>query len=154
MGSEWASYATPVAGSGRRAVAQEIAEEAGKWSLKGWWRSLRKPPIVIGENMERVSEYARRIGAETIDDWMAKRGLTWSEAVNREFILSIIAEGRRVIDIGPDFIRRIKYRLKLPDGRPPSSIYGMERRLLEGYPYYKKKFRRFKDLGGVPGYEF
>jgi ribose 5-phosphate isomerase RpiB len=47
---------------GRAAVAQD-AQQAS--------RELK--PVVIGENMDRVEAYARMIGAETINDWLAGR---------------------------------------------------------------------------------
>ena len=99
-------------------------------------------PVVIGENMQRVKAYARRIGAETIDDWLA--GRKWTLELNEAWIRQMMREGRRVIDIGPDFARRA-------DTGKVSQVYGLERRLLKGYPYYERQFLRWRKLrGGNP----
>jgi len=61
-----------------------------------------------------------------------------------QWVRQIIAEGREVIDIGPDFLRRAS------TGRA-SSVYEMERRLLKGYPNYVRDFQRWHRLqGGNP----
>ena len=99
-------------------------------------------PVVIGENMQRVKAYARRIGAETIDDWLA--GRKWTLELNEAWIRQMMREGRRVIDIGPDFARRA-------DTGKVSQVYSLERRLLKGYPYYERQFLRWRKLrGGNP----
>ena len=145
VGSEWGSYAAPVAGSGRRAVAREVAEEAsetiGKQLARQASRELK--PVVIGENMNtRVEPYARRNGAETIDDWLA--GRKWTLELNAVWVQEMMKQGRRVIDIGPDFARRAK-------GVAPSTAYGLERKLLKGYPNYERRFLRWRKLrGGNP----
>lgn len=64
----------------------------------------------------------------------------------------MMREGRKVIDIGPHFERRWRYAKGLKGGRPPSEAYALERRLLEGYTNYKKRFIRIGRYGGgVPG---
>jgi hypothetical protein len=141
VGGEWASYASLIPGrGGARAAASEASEQLAK-------RAARElPPVVIGENMERVTAYARRIGAETIDDWLG--GRPWSEELNKEWILQMMREGRRVIDIGPDFPRRLKRHLARLRGEnaphPVSSPYSLERCLLKQYQYlhYEKRFTR------------
>jgi hypothetical protein len=82
VGSGWGSYASPIGGAAGRGLAREVAEEAsetiGRQGARQASRELK--PVVIGENMERVKAYARRIGAETIDDWLA--GRQWSLKLN------------------------------------------------------------------------
>ncbi|HOV48078.1 MAG TPA: RHS repeat-associated core domain-containing protein [Anaerolineae bacterium] len=114
-----------------------------------------RSPTVIGENMERVRRYAKQIGGETIDDWLA--GRTWTRELNDEFIAAVNKEGREVIDIGPDFDRRLRHCLDPADplGRPPSLVYGSERRQLLGYENYRRAYGRFwKYGGGVPGLDY
>lgn len=69
-------------------------------------------------------------------------------ALNRRWIEQMIREGRRIIDIGPEFWARRAGR----ENRP-SEIYEMERWMLKGYPHYQKVFVRFGRRGGgsVPG---
>jgi len=54
------------------------------------------------------------------------------------------SEERIIINIGPDFKRRLRYRIapKDPIGRPPSSVYGRERKQLLGYDNYIKAYFR------------
>jgi len=145
VGSEWASYATLVPTGGARkaarAAADEASEQLGRQGARQASRELK--PVVIGENMKtRVGPYARRIGAETIDDWLA--GRKWSLELKEVWIRQMMREGRRVIDIGPDFARRA-------DTGRVSKVYGLERRLLKGYPYYERRFLRWRKLrGGNP----
>lgn len=68
----------------------------------------------------------------------------WTPELNRRWILQMMREGRKIIDIGPDFMRRA-------GGVKPSPFYGMERRLLKGYPHYRRDFLRWGKLrGGNP----
>jgi len=102
--------------------------------------------------MERVIAYARKIGAETIDDWLA--GRKWSLELNEAWIRQMMQERRRVIDIGPDFTRRLNRYLAIRRGQtnvpsPISSVYNMERRLLQRYPLYEKRFQRWGKWHGV-----
>ncbi len=96
-----------------------------------------RPAIVIGENMRRVGPYAKRIGAEVYGGMpgfkagMEAQGL----AHNRAFILEKMAQGYRIIDIGPDFARRAITGT-------PSAAYEMERQLTKGYLLYQKAFSR------------
>jgi hypothetical protein len=151
VGSEWGSYASPIGGAAGRGLAREVAEEAsetiGKQLARQASRELK--PVVIGENMQRVKAYARRIGAETIDDWLA--GRKWTLELNEAWIRQMMREGRRVIDIGPHFERRWRFIKGLEKGQPPSDVYALERRLLKGYPLYEKHFiRGGRYGGGVP----
>jgi hypothetical protein len=91
---------------------------------------------------KRVEPYARMIGAETIDDWLA--GRKWTLELNAVWVQEMMEQGRRVIDIGPDFARRAK-------GVAPYTAYGLERRLLKGYLNYERRFLRWRKLrGGNP----
>jgi hypothetical protein len=145
VGSEWGSYVSPIGGAAGRGLAREVAEEAsetvGKQAARQASRALK--PVVIGENMKRrVEPYARRIGAETINDWLGRR--KWSLELNEAWVREMMKQGRRVIDIGPDFARRA-------EGVAPSTAYGLERRLLKGYPNYERRFLRWRKLrGGDP----
>ncbi len=58
----------------------------------------------------------------------------------------MMRQGRRIIDIGPEFPARRA-------GRPyrPSIFYELERRLLKGYPLHERVFERRGSFGGVPG---
>jgi hypothetical protein len=145
VGSEWGSYVAPIGGAAGRGLAREVAEEASETIGKQFARQASRElkPVVIGENMrERVIPYARRIGAETIDDWLA--GRKWSLELNEAWIRQMMREGRKVIDIGPDFARRSK-------GVAPSTAYGLERKLLKGYLNYERRFLRWRRLrGGNP----
>ena len=145
VGSEWGSYVAPIGGSAGRGLAREVADEAseqlGRHGARHASRELK--PVVIGENMKnRVEPYARMIGAETIDDWLARR--KWTLELNAVWVQEMMKQGRRVIDIGPDFARRAK-------GVAPSTAYGLERKLLKGYPNYERRFLRWRKLrGGNP----
>ena len=102
-------------------------------------------PVVIGENMKRVEAYARRIGAETINDWLA--GRKWSLELNKVWVQEMMRQGRRVYDIGPDFARRLKRFAAIRAGKqgvppPISEAYNLERQILKGYPNYIKRYIR------------
>ncbi|GIV17359.1 MAG: hypothetical protein KatS3mg022_2794 [Armatimonadota bacterium] len=99
------------------------------------------------------------IGAETISDYIsdaawegAKRagGLEALKALNRRWIEQMMQQGRRIIDIGPDFAEKRIRGIRSP-------FYELERRALRerGYPFYSKVFRRSgRFSGGVPGLDF
>jgi len=103
--------------------------------------------------MRRVEKYARQEGAETITDWLG--GRKWTPELNDQFINEMRSQGRKIIDIGPDFERRLKYkRGDTVNGRPPSEIYGRERQLLRDYPNRRRVYdRQGKYRGGVPGFD-
>jgi hypothetical protein len=67
------------------------------------------------------------------------------------------SEGREFHDIGPDFNRRLNYRVDptQPNARPPSPIYGIERKELLDYDNYCPWYERTgKHQGGVPGFDY
>ncbi len=115
-------------------------------------------PVVIGEDMaQRVKPYAKRKGYLTIEDFIPEtvwqeafaRGEAEALALNRRWIMRMMGEGRLIIDIEPSMSRRV---LK---GIPASKFYELERRLIRGYPHYRKEFLRFgKRIYGVPGLDF
>ncbi|MFI2652610.1 hypothetical protein [Micromonospora fulviviridis] len=101
-------------------------------------------PLVIGENMERVKQYANEIGGYVWRPW--KNGDADLAMVrNERMIRDAMRAGRQIIDIGPDFARRAA-------GRAPSDYYSMERRVTDGYDGYTKAFETNGRLsGGVSG---
>jgi len=90
--------------------------------------------IVIGENMARVNKRAKEIGAETFS------GKTMKE--NEKWIRDAIEQGAEVIDIGPDFERRLAKKLGKKGGRPASKFYGMERKETTNHKNYKKEWEK------------
>ncbi len=97
--------------------------------------------VVVGENMARVEGYASRIGAETF------QGMGME--ANRLWIQEARLAGKQVVDIGPDFARRLQ---RVENGiRPDSPFYNMERIETTGYENYIKVFERTgKYQGRVP----
>jgi hypothetical protein len=135
----------PAAGARKeaRAAAEEASEQLGRHSVRQASRELK--PVVIGKNMERVEAYARMIGAETINDWLA--GRKWSLELNEVWVREMMKQGRRVYDIGPDFARRLKRFAAIRAGKqgvppPISEAYNLERQILKGYPNYIKRYIR------------
>jgi hypothetical protein len=103
---------------------------------------VAKKPIVIGENMKRVKQYAESIGGHAYKPWKndpfdydlaMKRNQRWINDMKRD--------AREIIDIGPDFKRR--------EVRGASDFYEMERSQLKGYKNYTKAFTRSGKTGGV-----
>ncbi|TAN84046.1 MAG: hypothetical protein EYR95_18135 [Phormidium sp. SL48-SHIP] len=108
--------------------------------------------VVIGENMKRVNRYADNFGGTTIDTWL--NGRKWTPQLNDDFIATMKAQGREIKDIGPDFSRRLRNRANPSQGRPPSDIYGGERRELLDYDNYQRLYERSgRYEGGVPGFD-
>ena len=110
-------------------------------------------PVVIGENMERVMRYAgqRYLTIKNFvpdDAFQAAftEGLEVALALNRQWITQMMQQGRMIIDIGPEFAAR-----RAAHPYRPSVFYELERRLLKGYPHYRKVFLRRGSYGGVPG---
>ena len=133
-------------------AGREIGEQATQQAVEEVASAaIRKPPIVIGENMERVRRYAQQIGGETIEDFIPKG--EWTFEKNRIWIRQMREEGRLIVDIGPDFSRRVQ---RWKEGEVPWSwVYNMERMELKGYEGYRKIFQRFgKWRGGVTGIDF
>ncbi|MBK7235546.1 MAG: RHS repeat-associated core domain-containing protein [Sterolibacteriaceae bacterium] len=111
-------------------------------------REAKRPPIVIGENMRRVNEYANKIGGKTYRPWTNdpfKPDLGMKR--NERWIADQIRSGREIIDIGPDFARRAATQRSSP-------FYEMERRSLVGFGKYRKVFVRDGSSGGVSGLDF
>jgi hypothetical protein len=107
-----------------------------------------KVPIVVGENMRRVQAYASEIGAHAYRPWKNnpfdfKLGMKRNE----RWIKDQMMDGREIIDIGPDFLRRGVTGKNSP-------FYEMERRSLDGYENYKSVFERNGTKGGVFGFDF
>jgi hypothetical protein len=155
VGSEWGSYVAPIGGSAGRGLAREVAEEAseqlGRQGARPASRELK--PVVIGENMERVMRYAgqRYLTIKNFvpdDAFQAAftEGLEVALALNRQWITQMMQQGRMIIDIGPEFAAR-----RAAHPYRPSVFYELERRLLKGYPHYRKVFLRRGSYGGVPG---
>jgi hypothetical protein len=113
-----------------------------------WSNAARVTPIIIGENMNRVKEYADQVGGHAYKPWKLD---PWDPATamrrNERWILDQRRAGREVIDIGPDFERRATTGYI-------SDFYEMERRNLTGYDNYQKVFERSGSTGGVQGLDF
>jgi len=114
----------------------------------------KKAPVVIGESMSRVQEYAELIGAHyykprKIDPYISSIHESISKARNERWIKDMMRQGREIIDIGPNFPKRIL--------EGASDWYEIERKtiLKKGYENYTKVFERFsKTAGGVFGLDF
>jgi RHS repeat-associated protein len=110
-------------------------------------------PIILGENMDgRVTPFARSVGGETIVDWLD--GREWSQQLNDDFVEWVKAEGRTVIDIGPDYARRLQRSLNPSSGAGFNCVYCGEAKQLGGYTKVRQVFQRLGEFqGGVPGFE-
>lgn len=105
-------------------------------------------PIIVGENMKRVKEYADKTGGHAYRPWKNDPfDFILGMKRNERWIKDQMRNGREVIDIGPDFLRRAA------TGRS-SPFYEMERRNLKGYDSYNKAFERNGSNGGVSGLDF
>jgi len=140
-----AADASPAGAVATRARSNAVVGEGPAAHLQG------RAPVVLGENMAgRVTPYARSIGGETIVDWLA--GREWTQQLNDEFIRTIMAEGREIIDIGPDFGRRLQFKLNPPKDRGGRPVYESERQILGAYHQRRQVYiRTGKYSGGVPG---
>ncbi len=106
-------------------------------------------PLVIGENMTRVRQFATEIGGRA---YTPLKNSPFDEALavrrNERMIRDAVRSGTEIVDIGPDFARRAS-------GGGASPFYNLERRLTSGYDNYTKAFERFgSDKGGVAGLDF
>jgi hypothetical protein len=107
-----------------------------------------KPPIVIGETMNRVQKYADEIGGHAYTPWKNDPfDFDLAMSRNERWIDDQMHDGRTIIDVGPDFTRRV------PNGRGPSPFYEMERRHIREWDYdnYVKAFNRSGRTSVVPG---
>ena len=132
-------------GVGILSAADDLAGGGAALTRGARQASRELKPVVIGENMERVEAYARMIGAETINDWLAVR--KWSLELNKVWVQEMTKQGRRVYDIGPDFARRLKRFAAIRAGKqgvppPISEAYNLERQILKGYLNYIKRYIR------------
>ena len=93
--------------------------------------------LVIGENMERVGPFAKGIGAEIYPGMPGYKAGMEAQALahNQAFVQQKMSEGYKIIDIGPDFVRRA-----VRGGAQPA--YEMERTITKGYQGYEKAFIR------------
>ncbi len=142
------SVAEKKLGPGAAQLRKSLDDVAAKMKPKsGVGRPRELKPLVIGESMEkRVNPFAAQIGGETykglpgFKPGMEAEGL----AHNRAAIEKAIAEGRPIVDIGPDFAKRAV------NGRA-SEAYEMERRMTKSYPGYQKSFERSGQTSKVVG---
>ena len=94
-------------------------------------KSTGQGPVVIGETMKRVKNFAKDIpGAKILDDMpnFKAMGMTDDQVTsammqyNRKWILEQMRSGRQIIDIGADASRA-----------NPSIFYQMEQNMLRNY---------------------
>ena len=87
--------------------------------------------------MERVAPYAEKIGAETYTGLPGfKPGMEAEGLLDNQMVVEQkMAEGYKIIDIGPSFERRA-----IRGG--PQPAYQMERTITKGYSGYQKAFIR------------
>ncbi|MEH0825746.1 MULTISPECIES: hypothetical protein [unclassified Micromonospora] len=135
----WAAAAALPFGAGRAGRTLAMGSSATKGSR----------PLIIGENMKRVKEYAKQVDGHAYRPWKNDPfDFALGMRRNERMIKDAMRSGREIIDIGPDFARRAA-------GRAPSPFYNMERRVTSTYANYTKVFERFGKLdGGVPGLDF
>ncbi len=123
VGTEWGSYATPVAGSGRRAVAKEVAEEASE-------RLARQG--VRGADEEWVRLY-RAVSPEELEDIKTVGRL-------RQHPQGYSMEGKWFATTIQDAARWGKNLWKMSEQKRPYSIIEVRvRRSVLGQFYYKTR---------------
>ena len=92
---------------------------------------VRQGPVVIGETMKRVKDFAKDIpGAKILDDMPNFKAMSMTDdqvtsammQYNRKWILEQMRSGRQIIDIGADASRA-----------NPSIFYQMEQNMLRNY---------------------
>ncbi|MBY8870381.1 DNRLRE domain-containing protein [Micromonospora sp. PLK6-60] len=144
----WAAAAFVPGGRGAKGLKLAGAAGGAK-GLKAAGAGGGKAPLIIGENMTRVKEYAKQVGGHAYRPWKNDPfDFALGMRRNERMIKDAMRSGREIIDIGPDFARRAA-------GRAASPFYNMERRVTSGYANYSKVFERFGKLdGGVPGFDF
>jgi len=96
-----------------------------------------RSPVLLGENMPRVTAAAREIGAKTFGD----PGVTFAEtmAKNMKWLANQVKSGAKILDIGPDVAQVPRTGLGV--------FYKAEVAFLEGAGY-TRKFVRFVELNG------
>jgi hypothetical protein len=87
---------------------------------------------------------SRPHGAEAINDFVP--GDQWSSEANLAWIRQMRAERREIIDIGPDFDRRLNR--VLDRNQRHSDVYNMERIELKNYDGYRRNFNRSERYQG------
>jgi hypothetical protein len=144
------SAAAMIPGAGWGATAAKYSNKAGNIAdavNTGSRVAGGKPPIVIGETMDRVYDYVRRNGGDTFDPGIPYDKAEWMRR-NEDWLREQMRQGREVVDIGPDFKKRSTGE------RTPSEFYEMERRLTKEYENYRKNFdRKGKHNQGKEGNE-
>jgi RHS repeat-associated protein/uncharacterized repeat protein (TIGR01451 family) len=113
-------------------------------------RAASKPPIVIGENMRRVKQYAAETGGHAYRPWKNDPfDADLAMRRNARYMDDQMRQGREIVDIGPDFNRRNATGYRSP-------YYEMERKKLNdaGYSNYRKVFTRNGKSGGVRGLDY
>ena len=111
-------------------------------------KRIPQKPIIVGEDMARVQQYADEVGSHAYRLWKNDPfDFDLSMRRNERWIRDQMRDGREIIDIGPAFRRRSS------TGRI-SPFYEMERRNLDGYDNCRKVFERSGSAGGVPGLDF
>lgn len=109
-----------------------------------------KAPIIMGENMKRVQAYADKVGGQTISDFIPSE---WTMGANKAWVQQMREEGREIIDVGPDFLRRSERAAR--GVQPEAPAYNLERKELSGYGGYQSVFERTgKYSGGTPGLDY
>ena len=98
--------------------------------IKDAGKAASNAPVVIGQTMKRVREFAQKCGGEffTIPEW-----LPFSEKLtqNARWIQEMMDEGRTIIDIGPD-----------PQASKISPFYTLEKMLTSGYRKLVELFQK------------
>jgi RHS repeat-associated protein len=110
-----------------------------------------KPPIIMGENMDRVKAYAEQVGGKVYSPWKNDPfDVNLGMKRNERWIQDQMKQGRQLIDVGPDFDRREQRRAAGRQGESP--FYEMERKNVANNPCanYQKVFTRNGKRGGVP----
>ena len=92
--------------------------------------------------MNRVQSVAKKMDALTINNFIPSD--KWSMAANKSWAQQMKLEGRKIIDIGPDFSRRLD--LYKNDKQIYSPAYNLERFEFKNYDGYDKIFDRIGPL--------
>ncbi len=133
-------------GKGGNSASSSSGGSGGKNSGRGGKNGDGgKKPVVIGEDMDRVARHADDIDGHAYRPW-GNKPFDFDEAMkrNERWIKDMIKEGREIIDIGPNFERRLEKGYNSP-------FYEMERRMLKDYQNRISVFERTGKFGGVPG---